>query len=213
MEKRLLTTLGLLAQLALPCPAAVLLDLDQPDARWDPVLSALAEQVPVHSRFDEARHNPFHKRPRNFSGDIHFHPDHGLRLAYTDPASLAITIDPEGIRIERPGQAPEIIPASGENEAMALLEGLIRWDTAWLSEQFTITGELSDDGWEMILEPRDPELARRLLRIRLQGTADLLNSIRLSFIGGRLVDISMKDTERPWQPDPDCLKKVFPTEK
>lgn len=185
--------------------------LDQPPPAWAGLLETFAENRPVHSRFTEVRSNPFHRVPRRFSGEIAWHPEIGLSLRYTAPSDLTVNILPQGVFIGRAGAKPRSLPQGEQQEVMLLFSKLFSWDTAWLAENFASEGKPpGPEGWTLVLRPREETFSRSLTLIRLSGAGEQVESIFIDLKGGKTVEVSLEDPQRPDTLTEEQTARAFP---
>lgn len=185
------------------------LDLKSPPCEWEIVLESLAANNPVTSAFMEYRTNPFHKRPRRFSGDIFWHPEYGLSLQYRSPISMKINITSDDVSIHRKDDPPRQLEIPEDNPALKMFFKLFDWDMDWLNENFSFSGEIEESGWKLRMRPVDEESRKKLSKIDLEGTENILSSIILDLSGGKEVRIVLSDQEVPWNPDSGFLNTQF----
>ena len=166
---------------------------------------------PIKCRFEELRHNPFHKLPKRFKGRMWWDPAIGLCLYYEQPSELRINILPEGVFIGRPDEPPEPIPGNGQDDVMKLFSKLFNWDVAWLAATFSTEGKMEDTGtWQLQFRPLEEDLSQQVRRMDLRGESGLLTRIYLHLRGGRKIEIRLSDQARLCQLDEETLRRAFP---
>lgn len=187
----------------------VALNLSDPPCQWKPILDTLAAAQPVKCSFEEARSNPFHKRPKRFKGEIFWYPGNGLCLQYLSPSKMKINISKDSVTVYRKDESPRILDLADNDPALSIFFKLFDWDMDWLNENFQFAGELNEEEWLIVLRPIDEQSKKKLSRIDLKGIGTVLESISLDLSAGKEILITLSGQEIPWKPDQAVQESLF----
>ena len=96
-----------------------------------------------------------------------------------------------------------------DNPALKMFFKLFDWDMVWLNENFKFSGEMDESGWKLQMRPIDEESKKKLSKIDLEGTANILETIALDLSGGKDIRIVLSNQEVPWHAEDRFLKAQF----
>jgi hypothetical protein len=168
------------------------LDPSQLPRAWETLLQRLRAPATLHAEFVEARKFSFRAEPVVLRGELRLHHTHGLSLHYFDPELQTIIVDDDGVLLRDSRQRSRTAPAAAV-EGVGPLRNVWRLDLAELAGQFVLRGQLSDEGWQLLLEPRAGPGAGR---IHLSGTEDAIRRIVLQPTPRRQVEITIGAVHR-----------------
>lgn len=161
-------------------PPLVEIDPAHPTAEWQAILSGLAAVRRVESGFFENRYHRIRRKPFTSPGTMRYEPGVGVSIARTtDTGEEVVLIKADGIYRREAGKFDKIpydVPAT---RAPRLLMSVVGWDAARVARDFSVKGRLVDNLWRMELRPRDPEMARIVSRLIVEGSGDRLTQITL----------------------------------
>jgi len=137
-------------------------------------IATLRQTPPVTTPFVEYRFTRFTKRPLRSSGTLHFvGPDHLERIVVAPRAETSV-IRGGSIRVSRGGKIVRDLALARVPELQALMQGftgVLQGDPITLATSFTTALATDPAGFVLTLTPRSSELAKRLSRIDVIGTA------------------------------------------
>jgi len=133
------------------------------------IAARLTTAEEVHSHFTQEKTLPFLTRPLRSTGEISISRENGLRWRVKQPVVSEMTVDSSGVQLDgRP------MKDNGTGELIAsLMQAFMTGELAGLEQTFTLTGELYDDHWQLVMKPRSPFLKAALTRIEVDGTSAL----------------------------------------
>ena len=102
-------------------------------------------------------------------------PDH-LEMTTTTPQPESFVVEGERVVVNAGTDPPRVLEIGGQPALRALVDtirGTLSGNTALLRQSFTVTGTGTPADWHILLQPRDPALARMLREVRLSGGGDL----------------------------------------
>ena len=141
-------------------------------------LAARLRAVPEsHADFTEIRYLAALSTPLESTGTLSYRrPDH-LEKITEAPRPERMVVDGAHLTITAGNQPPQEFDVDSRPEIRALVEtvrGALSGDIALLQTLYAVHGEGSLAGWRLTLTPRDPDLARMLRLVRIDGNwADL----------------------------------------
>lgn len=139
------------------------------------LLASLARPAPEATGFVEVRYSALLVAPMVISGQLEHRADGTLVRRVESPFHETTELRGENVVVEREGNRPRRFSLDRAPELRGMLASfgaLIKGDRAQLDRYFAMTASGSDDAWTIELEPRDPKLARRLAKIRVDGEDD-----------------------------------------
>ncbi|GJL82805.1 MAG: hypothetical protein DHS20C01_24390 [marine bacterium B5-7] len=157
------------------------------DWDFDDLMAALSEHSSFSADFNEERSSFFLSRPLKLSGHIIFDSNDRMEKIVTEPFSERIIIDEEAVVIHRTNE-------DGKNEAThttryslakyPFLSKAIKAVSNVFSGQRELLEELyhwqlsgEREAWELVLEPRDEDLAEFITSISVRGTDGVITYI------------------------------------
>ena len=190
MIRRRLLLAGLLAPL-LPVRAA-----EPASSLLRDVRQRLASEPVLRGAFEQRKTVKGFRQPLVSSGEFVVARQRGVLWRTTQPFASTLVVTPDRVIARQgDGSVARRLSASEEPAVRAISEtlfGVMAADLAALSRRFEVTdGELKGrDGWRIVLQPRDPGLARWVQRVELEGDR-LLHVVRLQESGGDATIIRM----------------------
>jgi hypothetical protein len=173
---------------------------DKPDAA---VLERIREAScgirSIESRFVQESRSAMLEEPLRSSGRFRYEAPDRLLWEVVSPERFGFSLDGERVRTWRgTGEAREGAPPGAEEGIRRFAEQLFAWvraDFAWLEERFEVTVEGRSPA-VVSLEPRSPEAAERLDRIRVTFAGDLNHAEAIEILerGGDRTVISFEET-------------------
>jgi hypothetical protein len=145
------------------------------DLDTDTLLPRLARPAPDTTTFVEVRYSALLSEPLVASGSLEHRQDGALVRRVTAPYRETTTLIGENVLVEREGSKPRRFSLDRAPELRGMLASfgaLIKGDRALLDRYFAMTASGSDGAWTIELVPRDPQLAHRLAKIRVDGEDD-----------------------------------------
>ena len=123
----------------------------------------------LHCRFEQEKNLPFLTRPLRSSGEISISREHGLRWRVNKPVVSEMTVDISGVQLDgRP------VKDNGSGKLIAsLMQAFMTGELAALEQNFALTGQLSDERWQLVLRPRSSFLKAALTRVEVDGASTL----------------------------------------
>ncbi len=161
-------------------------------------ISAQVEQFPVvRADFVQSRQIAAMKRPLVTSGRLMFSRQHGVlwqieqpyRISYVLAEDRVVEIASDGSRRER---GPRDVP--GLAQVGRVFRAMLGTNTGALQEHFDVTAQADAQKWELILTPRQAQLAQFLSGMRLSGTR-FVESIAISEARGDSTQIRLRNTQ------------------
>ena len=161
-------------------------------------ISAQVEQSPVvRAEFVQSRQIAAMKRPLITSGRLLFSRQHGVlwqieqpyRISYVLAEDRVVEIASDGSRRER---GPRDVP--GLAQVGRVFRAMLGTNTSALQEHFDVTAQADAQKWELILTPRQAQLAQFLSGMRLSGTR-FVESISISEASGDSTQIRLRNTQ------------------
>lgn len=148
-----------------------------------------AREIP----FEEKRHFPFRKTPIAVEGILRTGAGRGISISYPKNRTV-ILYDEKGIlmrRIAKNGSFRERSPDIDSSNTIALLGAAFNFDQEKLRRAFTMTWKENDAGWEILMEPRDPE-EKKLENVAISGQGLVVDSIVMRFADQKRIEIHPK---------------------
>ncbi|MFW5969552.1 MAG: LolA family protein [Halofilum sp. (in: g-proteobacteria)] len=153
--------------------------------------------------FVQRRELPELERPIVSRGRFAYSARRGLLWLIEEPVESRLVIDAEGVH-----QDGEPVRGSGALEAIRpLLESLFRGDLAPLEDGFSVTREDAGEGWRLVLDPRDDQLARALDRVIIEGV-DTPRRLVITTSDGDRTELEFTDVTHPERLD-EALIQAF----
>ncbi len=157
-------------------------------AAWD--VGALMRLLKSHpagrARFEETKHVSILDRPLETSGELVFTPPDRLEKRVTSPGSERVVVDRERLVIERGGRRQEL--ALRDYPPVAVLVDGIRdtlaGDREALERTYALTLEGDAHAWRLVLRPRDPEVAKLVTRVEIDGSQARVQRVRIEQADG-----------------------------
>lgn len=160
------------------------------------VRQRLAAEPVLRGAFEQRKTIRGFRQPLVSSGEFVVARQRGVlwRTTHPFPSTLVVTPDRVVAR-QADGSVARRLSAGEEPAVRAISEtlfGVMAADLGTLSRRFEVAdGELKGrDGWRIVLQPRDPALARWVQRVELEGDR-LLHVVRLQESGGDATIIRM----------------------
>jgi hypothetical protein len=108
------------------------------------------------------------------------------------PSLLVVTRD-RVLAKQGDGSVARRLSATEEPAVRAISEtlfGVMAADLSVLAQRFDVSGEATADGWRLVLLPREPQLARWIQRVELDGDR-FLHAVRMHEASGDLTHIRL----------------------
>ena len=133
------------------------------------IAARLTTAEELHYHFEQEKALPFLTQPLRSSGEISISRENGLSWCVKEPVVSEMTVDASGVRLDgRP------VKDNGTGELIAsLMRAFMTGELAGLEQTFTLTGELHDNRWQLVMKPLSPFMKAALTRIEVDGTSTL----------------------------------------
>jgi len=160
-------------------------------------IAAQVEQSPVvRAEFVQSRQIAAMKRPLVTSGHLLFSQQYGVlwqiekpyRIGYVLAEDRVVEIASDGSRRER---GPREVP--GLAQVGRVFRAMLGTDTSALQEHFDVTAKVDAQKWELILKPRQAQLAQFLSGMQLTG-ARFVESVSIHEASGDSTLIQLRNT-------------------
>jgi hypothetical protein len=192
-----------------PDPGA-LLSPGAAEAQWRPLIDSLAAKGDVLAPFMEHRFFPFRRDSVLLKGVLRISLKRGLSLQYTDPEPSVLIADSTGLLLrDREGHSRELPSGSRETGAIASLLPIMRFDLPALYPRFVIRARRSGPGWKFAFTPRDPEIARSLGEITVEGAGSDVRRLEFRRSAFQRIEIDVGDARSGAQFTPAELAQFF----
>lgn len=150
---------------------------DWTSAQLDELAARLRAIPESHASFSETRYLAALSMPLQSSGTLSYRRPDELEKITTAPRPERMVVQGGQLTLATGEQPPQSFELDSRPEIRALVEtvrGALSGDIALLQTLYAIRGEGSLGGWRLTLTPRDPNLARMLRLVRIDGNwADL----------------------------------------
>jgi hypothetical protein len=136
---------------------------------------ALHRTPPVTTGFVEYRFSHLLKKPLRASGTLEYRADGTLARHVDTPRREITEVSGDTVRITREGRPARTLSLARAPQLRVLLgsfRALLEGRLAPLGEDFEVRLEEQAPRWTLILEPRQPDLARHIERIEVFGSGD-----------------------------------------
>ena len=176
-------------------------------------IAAQVEQSPVvRAEFVQSRQIAAMKRPLVTSGRLLFSQQHGVlwlieqpyRIGYVLAEDRVVEIASDGSRRER---GPRDVP--GLAQVGRVFRAMLGANTSALQEHFEVTATVDAQKWELVLKPRQAQLAQFLSGMQLSGSR-FVETILVSEAGGDSTHIRLRNTQGASAPT-DAELQLFGT--
>ena len=176
-------------------------------------IAAQVEQSPVvRAEFVQSRQIAAMKRPLVTSGRLLFSQQHGVlwlieqpyRIGYVLAEDRVVEIASDGSRRER---GPRDVP--GLAQVGRVFRAMLGANTSALQEHFEVTATVDAQKWELVLKPRQAQLAQFLSGMQLSGSR-FVETISVSEAGGDSTHIRLRNTQGASAPT-DAELQLFGT--
>ncbi len=183
---------------------------DPAEIPWRPLAEALASKGAIEAKFTERRFFSFRREPTVLTGVIRVSADRGLSLQYTAPEASEVIVDAAGLVIrDARGRERELPASSRDGGAIAALLPIMRFDIAALIPRFEMRATLEGSGWKIDFTPRDPEAARSLGLISIEGSMADVTHISIRKSASQRIEIDVGETRSGVTFTPDELARHF----
>ena len=169
--------LAILVALALPAWGA-----------WD--IAALMQLLKSHpagrARFVETKHVSILDRPLESSGELVFTPPDRLERRVTSPGSESMVVDRERLVVERGGRK-QVVALAEHPEIAVLVESIratLAGDREALERAYAMRLEGGERAWRLFLEPKDPDAARLVKRVEIEGVGAQVRRVEVEQADG-----------------------------
>lgn len=176
-------------------------------------IAAQVEQSPVvRAEFVQSRQIAAMKRPLVTSGRLLFSQQHGVlwlieqpyHIGYVLAEDRVVEIASDGSRRER---GPRDVP--GLAQVGRVFRAMLGTNTSALQEHFEVKAKVDAQKWELVLTPRQAQLAQFLSGMQLSGSR-FVESISVSEAGGDSTQIRLRNTQGASAPT-DAELQLFGT--
>lgn len=151
-----------------------------PAEAWKPVIAGLAKVRRIESGFVENRYHRIRKLPFTSPGTMRYEPGTGVSLARTtDNGEEVVLVKPDGLYRKENGRFAKIPYDVAATRAPRVMLAVVAFDADRVAKDFITEGRLTADGWHLELRPRDPELAKIVSKLSVEGAGDRLNRITI----------------------------------
>ncbi len=198
---RLLILLPLIAICAASAPArAQHAPADAEGFGIGDLMHALQQVKSVSGRFVERKFMQVLDRPLVASGMLHYTAPDRLQKVTVSPKRERLTLDGDTLTIEGgPDDADRTISLARYPEVGAFVEGIratLAGDLAQLRRfyEVSLSGDAAD--WELRLVPKDPDLRKLVLAIRIAGSGNSIGRVVTEEAGGDHSEMSIVDDAR-----------------
>jgi len=177
---------------------------------WRPLIDSLAAKGTVLAPFTEHRFFPFRRDPVALTGILRYSPERGLSLQYVNPEPSVLIADTSGLLLrDRQGRSRELPSESREAGAIASLLSIMRFDLAALYPRFIIHAFRTESGWGFRFTPRDPEVARSLGEITVEGSGSQVRHLEFKMSSSQRVEIDVGENRSGTPFAPAELRQFF----
>jgi hypothetical protein len=193
MRRRVLGICGVLASgaalfcLALPA-SATSADLEQ-------LMQLLAARRHGQVSFVEQHFMKLLKRPTESYGELRYDAPDRLEKRTLDPKPETLTLSGDVLTVERAGRS-RVLDLKSYPKMLPLIESIratLAGDLPALERVFSIEFAGDVSRWSLSLTPRDPELARSVSQVRIEGVRDTLLRVEILETDGDRSLMTLRD--------------------
>jgi hypothetical protein len=145
------------------------------------ILSRLATGGRREARFVERKFLQILDAPIESSGRLAFKPPRRLERVTEKPKAETLVLDGDTMSMTRDGRTRTI--AASQLPAVAALVGSLRdvlaGDGGAIGRRFKLIAQGTDEHWQLVLLPSDPDLAQLVTRIVVEGRAARIDTIEI----------------------------------
>lgn len=190
MCRRLMTTL-LLSLLGLVVTGGLVraVGADEASGAWSfrQLMSSLAAVKQVDGVFEERKDIAALESPLVSSGFLHYRAPALLIKDVLTPEPATYRIDGDQVTVTGPDGEPRAFAVDAYAGVRPLVESLratLAGDAATLERYFDVQLSGRREDWSLRLEPRDSEIARRIIAVIIGGNGDLILRVETLESGG-----------------------------
>lgn len=150
------------------------------------IQSMLVKPKVLCGRFDQSKQLTGVKKPLVSNGRFCVVADKGVLWRTLEPFPTTVRLTPDEIVYLREDRVTMRLDSKQEPAARMIrnvLSGLLAGDLGQIEELFEVDGAIHDRSWTAILKPREPNLAKAISNVALEGGAYVKN-ITISETGG-----------------------------
>ena len=145
------------------------------------ILSRLATGGRREARFVERKFLQILDAPIESSGRLAFKPPRRLERVTEKPKAETLVLDGDTMSMTRDGRTRTI--AASQLPAVAAMVGSLRdvlaGDGGAIGRRFKLIAQGTDEHWQLVLLPSDPDLAQLVTRIVVEGRAARIDTIEI----------------------------------
>lgn len=146
------------------------------------VLDNTAVVPPAQVGFHEERHNPIFEEPMLLTGRLEYLASGTLRKVIETPFEEDILIEAGHVVIARAGEVRKLALSRSRalKTILGAIEAILSGDSDELEAAFHCELSGTDDEWVLQMTPISRSVARRIIRLEVQGDDHSVTSIRIN---------------------------------
>ncbi|MCC2675000.1 MAG: lipoprotein carrier protein LolA [Ramlibacter sp.] len=158
------------------------------------VRQRLVDEPVLRGAFEQRKTVKGFRKPLVSSGEFVVARQRGVlwRTTVPFPSLLVVTRD-RVLAKQGDGTVARRLSANDEPAVRAVSEtlfGVMAADLSVLAQRFEVSGEMTAEGWRLVLLPREPQLARWIQRVELEGDR-FLHAVRMQEASGDLTQLRL----------------------
>lgn len=181
------------------------------EEKWKPILEQFNQINSLESSFREKRYRPFKRIPTTLNGTLRIHPQAGISFLYTDPSFFLLHFHQGKLFRKKEDSDLEALDYPEVTTTMNWLSQIFAWNTDWLKDHVTASGEFKPDSneWHLSLKPI-VEAPASIDKIILYGSQVKLKEIHIFTAPRKRIEIKLREsTTNPNFSDND-IESFFP---
>lgn len=156
-------------------------------AELDRIMAALAAQPGATARFIESRTSALLREPIRAEGTLTHGAGGRLEKHTTAPREERLVVDGATLTIERPERGRYTLRLADQPGVRALVEGLrgtLAGDLGALERNYRVELEGGFERWQLVLLPREAQLAELVTGVRIAGVRGDVRSVEIREASG-----------------------------